>query len=438
MRKPRKKRRHVKRNKTRAMLFAVILLFALAAGGSQVVQAVKASKIYLSASAVTMAPATTKKLKLGGADASKVKWSSGNKKAATVSSRGVVTARAKGTAKITASYKGRKYSCTVKVAYATYSSQDGMRYKDARGSFGRSGRWYKKSIGGGEYYFTNTGGSAVYFKVTGSKRVKINFLTNTVAATPYFSYSVDGGSMKRQKVSKGRISVGDSKTHYVRLLIDAISEAENRWEEAGVAIKSVKPVSKDGAVAAVAPKNKVIAFYGDSITEGVRTLGMSLSPKGMSATHSYAWHCAKRLGMVPYYVGYGGSGIFEAGSFQKCISAVQNASAYRKAPSYDAQIIVVMHGTNDVYNYGDSYVSEYKRVLETLHAKHPDARIMAVIPFNQIHAEEIRKAASLAGSWCRAVETASWKISYMDGLHPNAAGSEKAGKNLAKAIAKEQ
>lgn len=431
------KRMNRKKEKNRSLLPAALLagfLFAIIAGSSQAVQAVKASKIHLSLSSVTMAPATTKKLKLRGADASKVKWSSSGKKTASVSSGGVVTAKAKGAATITASYKGRKYSCEVKVAYSTYSSADGIRYKDAGGSFGRSGRWYKKSIGGGKYYFTNTGGSAIYFKVTGSKYVKINFLSNTSVATPYFAYSVDGGSMKRQTISKGRISVGDTKTHYVRVVIDAISESENRWNEAGVAVKSVKPVSKGGAVAAVSPKNNVIAFYGDSVTEGVRTLSMSLSPKGMSATRSYAWHCARRLGMVPYYVGYGGSGIFADGSFQKCIGAVQNASAYRKAPSYDAQVIVVMHGTNDVFNYGDVYVNEYKRVLKTLHAAHPDAKIMAVIPFNQIHAGEIRKAVSSCRSWCFVVETSSWRISYMDGLHPDAAGSKQAGKKLADAI----
>lgn len=433
-RRNRKRMRHKKWNK-KAMLVLAVLLFIVIAGSSQAVKAVKESAVRLSATSVTLSPATTKKLKLKGAAASKVKWSSSSQKIASVSSAGMVTAKAKGVAKITATYKRRKYACTVKVSYQAHTVSDGMRYKDTSGSFGRSGRWYKKSIGGGEYYFTNTGGGAIYFKVTGSKYVKINFITNTVVDTPYFAYSVDGGSMKRQSVAKGRISLGDTKTHYVRLLIDAISESEQRWEEAGVAIKNIKAVSKGGVVTALAPKNPVIAFYGDSITEGVRVLNMHLSPKGTSATRSYAWHCAERLGMVPYYAGYGGSGIFEAGSFQKCINAINNVSAYRQAAAFDAEVIVVLHGTNDVYTYGNSYVSEYGRVLKTLHKKHPDAKIMAVIPFNQIHADEIRQAASSCKSWCRVVETASWKISYTDGLHPNAAGAKQAGKNLAKEIA---
>lgn len=44
-----------------------------------------------------------------------VKWSSSNKKVATVSSGGLVTARKAGKATITAKYKGKKYNCTVNV-----------------------------------------------------------------------------------------------------------------------------------------------------------------------------------------------------------------------------------------------------------------------------------------------------------------------------------
>lgn len=416
------------------MFLLAALLFAAIAGSSTAVRAVKSSKMSLSAGSVTMAPATTKKLKLKGAGTSAVKWSSNKPKVAAVNSKGIVTAKARGSAKITATCRRKKFQCAVKVSYQSHTSEDGLRYKDTGGSFARSGRWFKKSIGGGKYYFTNTGGSAIYFKVTGSKYVKVNFLSNAVV-TPYFAYSVDGGDMKRQSVSKGRISVGNTKTHYVRLVIDAISESEKRWEEAGVAVKSVKAVSKDGVVAAVSPRNEAIAFYGDSITEGVRALGMELSPKGTSATRGYAWHCARQLNMVPHYFGYGGSGIFENGSFHRCIDAVERASAYRKAASYDAQIIVMLYGTNDVYTYGDLYVNEYRRAIKTLHEKHPKAQIMAVIPFNQIHADEIRKAASYCKPYCKVIETASWRLSYTDGMHPNAAGAKKAGKNLAKAIA---
>ncbi len=138
--------------------------------------------------------------------------------------------------------------------------------------------------------------------------------------------------------------------------------------------------------------------------------------------------------MTPYFVGYGGSGIIEQGSFQKCLSVISQASAHRKAESFDADTVVVLHGTNDVYTYGNMYIMEYKKVLEALHKKFPKAKVMAVIPFNQIHADEIRAAGSAYKKWCTVVETANWNLSYTDGMHPSAKGAERAGKKLAKKI----
>ena len=418
-----------------AALLIGLLLLAGVFGGAKTVQAATSKGIYLSKTSIAMTPATTKRLKLNGATAKKVKWSSSNEKVAAVSASGTVTARKKGSAKITAKYKKKRYTCAVKVSYGTVTQEDGIRYKDISGSFGRTGRWFKRNISGGNYYFTNTEGSAVYFKVSGSKYVNIEFVSQVTVAVPYFAYSVDGGSMKRQMISDGRISVGDTKTHYVRLLIDSISEYEDRWgAESGVGIKAVRPVTGSGAVAAVKPLNAVIAFYGDSITQGVRTMSYELSPSGTSATHSYAWYCARQLDLIPYFAGYGGSGIAQPGCFNNCINAINSYSLYRRADNYDADVIVIEHGTNDVYTFGDVFVNGYKQVIEQLHKKHPKAYIMAMIPFTQLHADEIRSAAA-GYKWCTVVETGSWRLAYMDGLHPNAKGSKTAGKYLAKKVA---
>lgn len=388
----------------------------------------------LSKTKLTMAPATTATLKLKGATASKVTWKSSKKSVAVVKA-GKITAKAKGNAKITATYKKQTYTCKVTVKYGEHTvKKDGMKYKDAGGAFGCTGRWFKKSVGGGKYYFTNTGGSAIYFKVVGSKYVNVNFVTNNIVhGTPYFAYSVDGGSMKRQSVNRKKISVGNTKTHYVRLLIDAISESENRWGEAGVGIKSIKPVTKEGVVTAIKPQNPVIAFYGDSITEGVRALSMALNPTGTSATNSYAWYCGKQLKAVPYYVGYGGTGIHKTGSFNTCYNAVTSFSQGRKAGNYDANIIVVEHGTNDVDVSGSAFSSGYRQVVKKLHEKHPKAYIMAMIPLNGRHADDIRSAVK-GLKYCTVVETGSWRISCTDGLHPNINGGKTMGKNLAKKI----
>lgn len=315
----------------------------------------------------------------------------------------------------------------------TYLSKDGMIYEDTSGNFGKTGRWFKKKIAGGKYYFTNAGGSTIYFKVSGSKYVNVNFVTNISGQDTYFSYSVDGASMKRQLYKKNKISVGNTKTHYVRLVLDAIPGEKNRWEELGVGIKSVKPVTKKGSVTAVVPQNEVIAFYGNSITEGLLALGGSYDTKGTSATHSFAWYCAKKLNMVPYFAGYGGTGIAEKGSFNTFYKTITSFSSSRKADKFDAKVIVLEYGTNDVHITDSAFTQEYRKAVKKLHKKHPDACIIAMTPRNGRHYEDIKKAIS-GLKYCTLVKTSDWDISCDDGLHPNDKGAKAMGKKLAKII----
>lgn len=428
--------RGIKQNwRTRAgILFACfVLAFAVPVGKKEI----KAAGVTAGTAAaeVTMTPATAQKLTAGGI-ASGASWSSSNPKVATVDKTGRVTAVKKGKAQITAVSGRQKYLWNITVVYGINKTSDGMKYEDVKGTFGCTGRWFKKSIGGGRNDFTVTDGSAAYFKVTGTKYVKIKFVSNTSKGKPYFAYSVDGKSMKRQKISKGKISVGsEKKTHYVRVVIDSISEQEDRWgAEAGVGIKSIQPVTGSGVVSAVRPVNDTIAFYGDSITQGVRALNMALNPSGTSATNSYAWYCAAQLKCVPYYAGYGGSGIIQPGCFNNLSNTIDKYTAGRNAEAFDADIIVIEHGTNDVYTNDSVFYSQYKNAVKKLHKKHPKAKIVLLIPFTQMHAAAVRKTAASCKKYCTVVETQSWKLSYTDGLHPNKSGAQKAGKSLAKKI----
>lgn len=390
-------------------------------------------KIYLNAETLTMSPATTYKLKLKGSSGT-VKWKSSKSKVVEVDKKGKLTAKKKGTATITATNKGISYSCVVTVEYTTCKVSDGMKYTDVKGTFGYTGRWFKKKISGKNYVYTNTDGSAFYFKTTGTKYVNISFVSNVSAGMPYYAYSVDGKEMKRQKLNKSKINLGNTKTHYVRVVIDSMSEKEDRWtKEAGVGIKSITPVTKTGVVTAIEPQNETIAFYGDSITQGVRALSMALNPKGTSATHSYAWYCADKLNMVPYYAGYGGSGIIVPGSYNNLPNALSKFTVSRKAAQIDPAVVVVEHGTNDVLASAPQFTAEYKKALQQIHKKYPNAKVMAMIPFTGLHADEIRNAAS-GYKWCTVIETSSWNISYTDGLHPNTTGAKTVGANLAKKI----
>ena len=85
---------------------------------------VQATSIKISNTKKTLYVGNKYTLKIKGTK-KKVKWTSSNKKVATVNSKGKVTAKKKGTATITAKVSGKKYKCkiTVKSKKSTYKSQ---------------------------------------------------------------------------------------------------------------------------------------------------------------------------------------------------------------------------------------------------------------------------------------------------------------------------
>ncbi len=80
--------------------------------GMNVSEVHAAAKIKISASKAYLIKGKTKKLSLKNAKG-KVKWTSSKKSIATVNSKGVVKAKKKGVAVITATYKNKKYKCKV-------------------------------------------------------------------------------------------------------------------------------------------------------------------------------------------------------------------------------------------------------------------------------------------------------------------------------------
>lgn len=102
----------------RVMALVMALVLALSAAAvlefSLPHQAHAKTKIALSKSKTTLMLGKSTTLKLKGAKASKVKWSSSKKSVATVKNGKVKTKKA-GTTTITAKYKGKKYKCKVTV-----------------------------------------------------------------------------------------------------------------------------------------------------------------------------------------------------------------------------------------------------------------------------------------------------------------------------------
>lgn len=304
--------------------------------------------------------------------------------------------------------------------------------------FALSGRWFEKEIDGQKAWVTLNDGAMIYFEVRGTGALDVHFLEITALETPYYAYMIDDGEPVRQLITESRIVLPDNKEHRITVVVDGMTEFEDKWNgEIGVAFTGVDCSS--GEIRAFRPDKERILFIGDSITEGVMALGNEGNSNGNSATHSFPWYTARLLDAEPYFIGYGATGIFMTGSFSRCTDMLDYLSAERPVSREDipfCDLVVINMGTNDHEVNGEMFVHGYREILLKLHDRYPGIKIFCMIPFSQLHSEDIRRAAE-EYPWCVVVETAEWNITYTDGIHPDAAGAEQVGERLAEIIREE-
>ena len=293
------------------------------------------------------------------------------------------------------------------------------------------GRWFDKDIDGIPHKVTLTDGAHLYFMVENATSFDVAFTVITTGAEPYFAYSIDGGEPVRQHITEPTVTLPDTGRHTVRIIADGMTEGEGKWDqEKGFALRSVTP-SEGGSIIGIKPTEKVIFFYGDSITEGIRALNMNATSDGNSATNAYSWQCAEALGATPYLIGYGATGILMPGSFHTMQNAIDYLSDGRPVDhSVTPDVIVVNHGTNDGGQNRKTFEEALTATLSHLRKTYPDTPIVYLIPFNQAHARVIASAVESMDN-AYVVETKGWRITYTDGLHPDAAGAKCAGEKLA-------
>lgn len=294
-----------------------------------------------------------------------------------------------------------------------------------------SGRWFIKEIDGTQVMITLNEGAAFWFKIRGTSELEILFMEISEMETPYYVYSIDGGELQRQKITQKTILLPDQREHVIQVVIDGINEREDKWNgEVGVAFVGIN--SKEGEIMPVQLDRKQVIFIGDSITEGIMALSDNAISDYNSATHSFPWYTAQLLDAEPYFIGYGATGIIATGSFSTCEDMLDYYSASRRIteseqPSCD--LIVINTGTNDFGVESTCFIEEYQKVLKKLHERYPDIDIICMIPFTQLHNEDIHRATE-DYTWCHVIETADWNITYSDGIHPDEDGAKLVAEKL--------
>ena len=104
------------------MAYILVVCFCIANLIPTAISFAGSKRVALSKKTVTLNVKGTYTIRLKGAKSKKVKWSSSNKKIATVN-KGVINAKMKGTCTIWARYLGKKYGCSVRVRHQERSTQ---------------------------------------------------------------------------------------------------------------------------------------------------------------------------------------------------------------------------------------------------------------------------------------------------------------------------
>lgn len=303
--------------------------------------------------------------------------------------------------------------------------------------FGFVGRWWAEKVGDQDYHMTNNDGSEIYFRTSGSEIITPVWHKKGISTNAYYAYSIDNGPIHRALVGAA-ITIGDDQEHIVRLTVDGVAEGDGKKWSGNYAI-GFGGLNENVRTTGLMPRSPLIHFYGDSITEGIRALGITTTGDmgdTNSVTSSYSYMTAKKLTAAPYIVGYGATGIEATGSFNTLINTISNLYDGKKLTvKQEPDLIVVNMGTNDVSTSAQQFSDDYRAAINHLLVMYPGVQIACMVPFNQTHAKDI--ASAIAGiPECSLIDTEGWAadMEFADGTHPTAKGAEVASDKLTQAL----
>ncbi len=300
------------------------------------------------------------------------------------------------------------------------------------------GRWFDKEVNGRSCKVSTAPGAYLSLEVEGARELEVRFEKMDMLRQPIWAYQIDEQKAERRALDDTRIELPDTNVHQLKIIFESTDEYANRCdEERGLALADVSVSS--GSARSSHQQKPVIAFYGDSITEGDCLLAAHTSPEHGSATRAYPWLLCELLQADALIAGYGGSGIATPGSFMIAEQALTHYSAGREAPRFDADLVVIEYGTNDLDVSPADFEAGYKSLLDAARTLHLGTSICCMIPFTQVHADSITRAVrefsqSDARIKLSCFETESLDLNFTDGLHPDAPSSELIAQALAEQL----
>lgn len=306
------------------------------------------------------------------------------------------------------------------------------------------GKWYRMTDT--QSQCASCGGASIAFTVKGATTVSVDIEqlvyhddpAYMMAEEPYIAYSVDGAAFTRVQIATNAgnsvktIALGSTAEHFVWIVMDGMCQSSggaNRstgWS--GVYVKSL---TSNGTMYKVRPKGRQILYVGDSMVEGINTLGTSSLSSSNSNVAEWSFKSALKLHAFPLMQGYGGSTTWTGDSFELYSRPDYAQDTY--IVNNQPDVIVCAYGHNDysLVNAGTKteaeFIAQYQKLAADLSGHYPGIPVVFLVPFAQRLSSAVRTVAA-AYPFYYVVETYGYDYQTTDGTHPSAAsGTAMAG-----------
>lgn len=302
-----------------------------------------------------------------------------------------------------------------------------------------TGRWAPLTGG----MATTAAGSKLEFAFKGTLAVMHFDIHNIPSAMPHLWISVDGGDMAEATVDHYlRVHCNADGEHRVTVIYKGGQETMNRWYHPLGGKVHFLGFDADDCAALPPQTKKTIELIGDSITEGV-LIDAQYAPIPADQENrpyeddflaTYGCLTATALGLEPLPCAYGAVGVTRTGCGAVPPAPDMYSFCFDGAPvTYPAaDFVLINHGTNDRGASADTFAAAYRRLLDAVVAKNPQAKIAVITPFcGAFHDELFALVADYNkahGTDIFVVDTAGWLP--LDPLHPLRAGHRKAADRL--------
>lgn len=297
--------------------------------------------------------------------------------------------------------------------------------------------------------------NAISKTINSGAYLKLNFSGNSISiyfdlstcSAPYsqIKYRIDAfGDWVTTTIAELIECVMPSETsswgfHFLELVVKSTTENNDRWNSQTTAVNILGFTLYGGSISLPRLKSdKSIIFYGDSITEGVRTIALDAAHDldRNDATITWCNRMAELLGVEFGNIGFGATGFIGTGSgnVPKLSLSYNNLwSGENRDFTLNPSLVIVNMGTNDG---GSNTISEIISFLNgIISATQESTKIIMLRPFNGSQASNIQQAISgcSSPSRCVYIDTTGFFDSSKssDGLHPYGYANEKIAYALA-------